>query len=124
MTGSGQRIDLICLFLKMVMPIGFFISDAVLAKNLLGAMPIEQGKSISCKSRFCISVAIAKALVNPPIAVMSIYASSIETGSTKSVYVRRISKTVAEAVRYFSKSGATMTRVGQILLASPTDIVV
>ena len=34
-----------------VMPRGFFMSEAVFAKNLLGAMPIEQGSFNSCSKR-------------------------------------------------------------------------
>ena len=64
-------------------------------------MPIEQGKSVPVKSVVAFRSRYSTALVNPPIAVISIYASSIETGSTSSVYVRNKSKTAAECDSIF-----------------------
>ena len=51
-TGSGHNFSGTSLFLSTVIPKGFFISDAILAKNLLGAIPILHGKCNCCNKSF------------------------------------------------------------------------
>ncbi|MMZ61847.1 hypothetical protein D1872_240180 [compost metagenome] len=50
--------------LRMVIPLGFFISEPILASSLLGAMPIEQGRPSSSWIRCCIASAISTGVPN------------------------------------------------------------
>ncbi len=42
--GKGNNLSTISRFLNIVIPSGFFISEAIFAKKSVGAIPIEFGK--------------------------------------------------------------------------------
>ena len=94
-----------------VRPSGLSQSEAIFAKNLLGAAPAETVSSTSsrihCFSRRATVVASGS---SQRLRVTSRYASSSESGSTSGVTERYMSKMRFDISRYRPKSGGTTTR--------------
>ena len=113
-TGSGIRNASTCDGLITKSPSGFFQSDAIFARNLLGATPADAVRSVSSRisRRIILPVSVA---VGSPVSscVTSRNASSSESNSTSGVWRRKMSPIWRDTARYRSKSGGTKTPSGQ-----------
>src|SRR5699024_200646 len=115
-TGSGHNLDEISLLRNIVIPSGFFISEAVLAKNLLGPIPMLQGISNCVKIFACISLAKVNGWTGS--CVTSRYPSSIETASMHSVVSESTLKIWLDMSLYNVKFGRSAISSGQSFFAS------
>src|SRR5439155_12071052 len=109
-TGSGNRNVPTSSGWITKSPSGFRQSEASLARNLFGATPADAVRLSSW--RICSRIALAtRVAVGKPVlfSVTSRYASSSDSGSTRSVCCLKISRARRETVRYRVKSGGTKT---------------
>ena len=127
-TGSGARNARVSARPMTENPRGLSRSEASLASSLLWLSPIDTVTPSSRSTRRAnpASSSAALAPADSAAAARSRYASSIDTGCTRSQSSSIAARTSAPAARYFAMSGASTTASGQaasalnIGMAEPT----
>ena len=100
-------------------PRGLARSEAIFARNLLGASPIDTVMPTSASTRRANRASVRAGLPwwTRSVPVRSRKASSMETGSTAGVSSSISSRTARPATLYFSMSGLITTASGQAFKA-------
>ena len=123
-TDLGARNAAASLAPRIVKPRGLSRSDAILARNLLAASPID---TVMPSSRSTCSEKRASDLAggmpcSRSVPERSMKASSIDTGSTSGVSSRMRARTPLPTSAYLSMRGRTIVACGQSRLASNIGI--
>ena len=100
LTESGHILVSMSFPVMIVRPSGFCMSDAIFARSLLGAMPMEQVSPVAPLTLFLISSAISSGGLL--ISDISRNASSIPTASIIGEKSRRVPIIISETLEYSS----------------------